>query len=172
MFKNDLRPTSTLSSVSVVLDLPHSLTSRELAYIRALVKEVLRGHTVDPVGLPHRTTEDDWYNGYFIPKGTFLVPNFWHLSRDPDIYGPDADQFNPSRHFDKDGRLPPALADTKEEGHVSYGFGWRTCVGRHVANNALFTDIPMVPWAIKIERATDEKGEPLPMDVDGPSKTV
>jgi cytochrome P450 len=139
----------------------------DLPYIRALVKEVLRWHTVDPVGLPHRTTEDDWYNGYFIPKGTLLVPNVWHLNRDPDIYGPDADLFNPSRHLDRDGQLLAAIADTKDESHVSYGFGRRICIGRHVANNALFINISMMLWAMNIERATDEKGELLPMDVDG-----
>lgn len=139
----------------------------ELAYIRALVREVLRWRAVDPVGLPHRSTEDDWYNGYFIPKGTLLVPNVWHLNRDPDIYGPDAAQFNPSRHLDKDGKLLPALADTKEESHVSYGFGRRICVGRHVANNSLFINISMMLWAMNIEPATDEKGEALPMNVDG-----
>ena len=139
----------------------------DLPYIRALVKEVLRWHTVDPVGLPHRTTEDDWYNGYFIPKGTLLVPNVWHLNRDPDIYGPDANLFNPSRHLDRDGQLLAAIADTKDESHVSYGFGRRICIGRHVANNALFINTSMMLWAMNIERATDEKGELLPMDVDG-----
>ena len=103
-----------------------------------MVKEVLRWHRVDPVGLPHRTTEDDWYNGYFVPKGTLLVPNVWHLNRDPDMYGPDADLFNPSRHLDRDGQLLlAAIADTKEESHVSDGFGRRICVGRHVVHNAL-----------------------------------
>ena len=110
----------------------------DLPDICTLVKEVLRWHRVDPVGLPHRTTEDDWYNGYFVPKGTLLVPNVWHLNRDPDMYGPDADHINPSRHLDRDGQLLlAAIADTKKESHVSDGFGRRICVGRHVVHNAL-----------------------------------
>ncbi|KAF8547888.1 hypothetical protein OG21DRAFT_1501333 [Imleria badia] len=32
-----------------------------LLYIRAMVKEALRWRPVDPVGLPHRSIEDDWY---------------------------------------------------------------------------------------------------------------
>jgi len=40
-----------------------------LAYIRGIVKESLRLRPVDPVGLPHRSIEDDWYEGYYIPKG-------------------------------------------------------------------------------------------------------
>jgi len=46
-------------------DLPH------LPYILAMVKEALRWRPVDPLGLPHCLTEDDWYNGMFIPKGSY-----------------------------------------------------------------------------------------------------
>src|SRR5712671_5331023 len=52
-------------------DYPH------LPYIRAIVKESLRWRPVDPVGLPHRSTEDDWYDGMFITKGTVCVANVW-----------------------------------------------------------------------------------------------
>ena len=47
------------------------------------------------------------------------------MNRDPEIYGLDADKFNPSRHLDENGQLKPAPADTKEESHVTYGFGKR-----------------------------------------------
>ncbi|PBK94399.1 cytochrome P450 [Armillaria gallica] len=144
--------------------LPSFADYEHLPYIRAMVKEVLRCRSL---GVPHRSTEDDVYNGYFIPAGTILMANVWHLNRDPEIYGPDAEHFNPTRHLDKDGKLAPGLADTKEESHVTYGFGRRICVGRHVANNFLFINIAMMLWAMNIERATDESGVPLPLDVDG-----
>src|SRR3984957_17212101 len=41
-----------------------------LPYVRAMVKEVLRCRPVGPMGIPHVSTEDDWYEGMFIPKGT------------------------------------------------------------------------------------------------------
>lgn len=34
-----------------------------LPYICAMVKEALRWRPVDPLGLPHRSSEDDWYEG-------------------------------------------------------------------------------------------------------------
>ncbi len=46
------------------------------------------------------------------------MANVWHLNRDPEIYGPDAEHFNPARHLDKNGKLAPGLADTKEERFV------------------------------------------------------
>ncbi|KAI0066978.1 cytochrome P450 [Artomyces pyxidatus] len=142
-------------------DLPH------LPYIRAMVKEALRWRPVDPVGLPHRSIEDDWYEGMFIPAGTICIANVWHLNRDPEIYGADAHHFNPARHLDAKGELAPGPADTKEESHVTYGFGRRLCVGRHVANNSLFIDIAIMLWASNIERVKGPDGKPVPLDVDG-----
>ncbi len=60
---------------------PHRLPSHEdkeaLPYISAIVKEALRWHVVLPFSLPHITTEDMEYDGYFIPKGTTLLGNSW-----------------------------------------------------------------------------------------------
>ena len=39
------------------------------------------------------------------------------MNRDPDIYGADAHEFNPSRHLDSEGKIKAALVDTKEESH-------------------------------------------------------
>ena len=50
-------------------DLPH------LPYIRAMVKEALRWRPVAPFAIPHVSTEDDWYNGMFIPKGSMVIAN-------------------------------------------------------------------------------------------------
>ncbi|KAG7451645.1 cytochrome P450 [Guyanagaster necrorhizus] len=137
-----------------------------LPYVRAMVKETLRWRAVFP-GLPRRSTEDDVYNGYFIPAGSILIANVWHINRNPENYGLDAEHFNPSRHLDETGQLASGLSGTKEENHVSFGFGRRICVGRHIANDTLFAVIATLLWALDIERATDEKGAPLPLDADG-----
>ncbi|KAH9953974.1 cytochrome P450 [Russula dissimulans] len=147
--------------------LPSFADYAHLPYIRAMVKEVLRWRPVDPFAFPHRSTEDDWYEGMFIPKGTVCIANVWHLNRDPKVYGEDADHFNPARHLDANGGIVPGLPDTKEENHVTYGFGRRLCVGRHVANNSLFIDIAILLWGAKIERKKDASGKLLPLDVDG-----
>jgi hypothetical protein len=33
-----------------------------------------------PVGVPHATTEDDVYDGYFIPKGTVVIGHARYIS--------------------------------------------------------------------------------------------
>ena len=31
-----------------------------------------------PVSVEHESTEDDEYDGYFIPKGTIVIGNSWY----------------------------------------------------------------------------------------------
>lgn len=137
-----------------------------LPFIRAILKEVLRWRPVDPVGLAHSTTEDDWYGGFFIPSGTIIIPNVWQMNRDPNVYGNDAAKFDPSRHLDEQGNLKATSVYAKDEGHVSYGFGRRICVGRHVANNSLFINMAMVLWAMDISEGTGGNIDALPLGVD------
>lgn len=53
------------------------------------------------------------------------------LNHDPDVYGADAEEFNPNRHLNETGDLKRAPADTHDESHTTYGFG-RRCVIRHL----------------------------------------
>ncbi|KAJ7446930.1 cytochrome P450 [Mycena galericulata] len=157
-----------------------------LPYIRAFVKETLRWRGADPLGnfvanpllqplttlgVPHRLCQDDWYEvsgrRYFIPKDTICVANVWALNHDPAVYGPDAEDFNPGRHLDEFGQLAPAVPETKDENHLSYGFGRRICVGRHVANQSMFIQIACLLWCFDIGPAKDEQGNivmPDPMN--------
>jgi len=57
--------------------LPNFGDEKQLPYIRALVKEVLRWRPVNKFGMTHATSEDNWYEGYFIPKGTVAVLSWW-----------------------------------------------------------------------------------------------
>ncbi|KAH9980243.1 cytochrome P450 [Lactifluus volemus] len=148
------------SRLPTFADYPH------LPYIRAMVKEVLRWSSFTPLSMPHRSTEDDWYDGMFIPKDTICVPNVWCMNRNPEVYGEDAAQFNPARYLDANGDVVPGPSDTKE-GHLTFGFGRRICVGRHIANDSAFINIAMMLWASKIERKKDESGRLLSLDVDG-----
>ena len=57
--------------------LPTFKDRKDLPYIEATVKEVLRWHPVGPMAIPHTSTEDDICEGYLIPKGAMLLPNIW-----------------------------------------------------------------------------------------------
>ncbi|KAK1834410.1 cytochrome P450 2U1 [Podospora conica] len=138
-----------------------------MPYLQAIVRETIRWRPIDPLGLPHTTSEDIWHNGMFIPRGTMLVPNVWAINRDPAIFGDDAHHFNPARHLDEHGQMRPAPADTKEEGHISFGFGRRVCPGRFFANKMLLVNMALFAWATSIDGERGPDGSFVGLDVDG-----
>jgi cytochrome P450 len=50
----------------------------------------------------------------------------------------------------------PGPKETNQEGHVSFGFGRRACVGRHLANDSLFIFTARILWAASI-KCTQER---------------
>ncbi|KAH9054044.1 cytochrome P450 [Lactarius deliciosus] len=123
-----------------------------LPYIRAMVKEALRW---SPTGsLWHyctASTEDVWYEGMFIPKGTLCLQNMRTLNFDPEVFGSNAVDFDPARYLDERGQVK-ALMVGREEGHMSFGFGRRICPGKFFAESTLGIDMATMLWAMRFER--------------------
>jgi cytochrome P450 len=49
--------------------LPEFEDRPSLPYVEAFYREVMRWRPAMPMGVAHTTTQDDVYEGYFIPKG-------------------------------------------------------------------------------------------------------
>ncbi len=147
--------------------LPTFTDVTQLPYVRAIIKEVLRWRPVAERGLSHKATEDDWYEGMFIPKGATCTANIWHCNHDRAIFGDDADDFKPERHLDAKGEeVLPGPRETNGEGHVTFGFGRRICVGKHLANDSLFINTARILWAATLKCARDGNGKELPPDLN------
>ena len=129
-----------------------------LPYIRAMVKEALRWSPSVPLGVPHASSADDWYEGMFIPKGTVILPNLRVINFDPTVFGSDSARFNPARYLDEKGQIKVVM-DGLEEGHVSFGYGRRICPGKYVAEGTLAIDFATLLWALRFERLEGAKGE-------------
>ncbi|KAJ2919350.1 hypothetical protein MD484_g972, partial [Candolleomyces efflorescens] len=78
--------------------LPLVKDREELPYVHAIVKEVSRWYTVVPLGVPHSNIEDDEYDGYFIPKGTMIIPNNWAMMHNPEVFDQPF-EFTPERYL-------------------------------------------------------------------------
>ncbi|KAI0088578.1 cytochrome P450 [Irpex rosettiformis] len=131
-----------------------------LPYIRAMVKETLRWRPIAPLAALHLSTEDDWYDGHFIPKGSTVIANIWDMNRDPAVY-PDFDVYRPERFLDETGKVDIAPPDTHNMGHVSFGFGKRICIGLHFTNQTLFISIAMMLWALDFQPVLDKDSKPI-----------
>ncbi|KAI1386111.1 putative cytochrome P450 oxidoreductase OrdA-like protein [Hypoxylon trugodes] len=136
--------------------LPSIADRRNLPYIEAVVKEVLRWHPVAPMALPHTSTEDDICEGYFIPKDSMVFANVWHFTHDSNVYH-DPMSFKPERFLATDGREP------EPDPHAFvFGFGRRICPGRYLADNALFLNISQSLATFNISKYLEDGKEVAP----------
>ncbi|OAX41196.1 cytochrome P450 [Rhizopogon vinicolor AM-OR11-026] len=126
-----------------------------LPYIDAVLRETLRWEPVVPLGLPHATTSEDIYDGYFIPKGATVVYNVWAISRDEKRYH-DACRFMPERFIDDNGQL----TDDDPAQYV-FGMGRRICPGRYAADASVWSAIATMLVTLNISSAKDDDGKTI-----------
>ncbi|KAI0058231.1 cytochrome P450 [Artomyces pyxidatus] len=138
--------------------LPDFTDRARLPYINAVCMELLRWRMVAPLGMPHAATEDDVYDGYFIPKGAIVLANAWAILHDPAVY-PDPDTFNPDRFLTPEGEL-------KDDPFVSmaFGFGKRTCPARFLVDRTLFIEVTYVLATFDVRKARDANGNEISVD--------
>ncbi|KAI0650117.1 cytochrome P450 [Trametes meyenii] len=136
-----------------------------LPYVQAVYFEVLRWQNIAPLGIPHRSTEDDIYNGYHIPKGSIVIANVWQMLHDPETYA-DPFTFNPERFMAGPGKTPETDPRT-----VAFGFGRRICPGLQLADISVFLGVAMSLAVFKIEKAV-ENGKVIEPSTEWTSGTV
>lgn len=56
--------------------MPNFDDENDLPYVRAIIKENLRMYPPNKLGMNHATTQDDWYDGHFIPGGSVIILNW------------------------------------------------------------------------------------------------
>ncbi|KAG6849320.1 hypothetical protein H0H93_009461 [Arthromyces matolae] len=126
-----------------------------LPYIDAICREVFRVYTIVPNGLPHMVVEDDYYDGYLIPKGSIIIANLWNMLHDPDTYK-DPFDFNPSRFVVTEDHVPE-----RDVYDIIFGFGRRICPGRVLADGSLFIMAAMSLAVLDISNAIDNHGNAI-----------
>ncbi|KAF9026241.1 cytochrome P450 [Hymenopellis radicata] len=134
--------------------LPDFGDRKELPYLEAILKELLRWRLVTPLAVPHRVIQDDIYRGYRIPKGAIIVGNSWAILHDKAVYGDDVENFNPDRFLNPDGSLNPSIPHPS----VAFGFGRRVCVGQNIAEDTIWIGLASLFAAFNITKAVDEQG--------------
>ncbi|KAF8208378.1 cytochrome P450 [Mycena galopus ATCC 62051] len=121
-----------------------------LLYITALLKEVLRSAPVAPLGLKHRVTKDDIYNGFLIPEGATIIANIWAIAHDDELY-PDPFVFDPRRHLGDNPQRDPF--------DFVFGYGRRVCPGATLAEESLFLAVSNILAAFNISKVLDADGK-------------
>ncbi|KAF8999669.1 cytochrome P450 [Cyathus striatus] len=134
---------------------PPTLEDRpKLPCVEALYWEVLRYYPFVPLSIPHVVREDDFHNGYFIPKGTTITPNVWRFMRDPNKYS-NPEKFSPERFLSVNGHPP----DEDPRTYI-FGFGRRICPGRHLGDASMWIAMAFVLAAFRVD-PTMKDGKPI-----------
>ncbi|KAG2066224.1 cytochrome P450 [Suillus decipiens] len=145
--------------------LPSFADRDSLPYTEALVKEVFRWHAVAPTAIPHRVSEDDIHDGYYIPKGSLILLNIWFMLNDPQIYA-NPSQFNPERFLDNNGKDPEPEPRT-----ICFGFGRRICPGLRLADASVWISTVMSLAVFDISKVV-ENGVEITPEIDPSSGSI
>ncbi|XP_006464041.1 hypothetical protein AGABI2DRAFT_226079 [Agaricus bisporus var. bisporus H97] len=128
--------------------LPDFSDASNLPYVNALIREVFRWQPISPIALPHRSTEDDIFEGYFIPKGSIMIPNSWIFLHDVKTF-PNPTEFIPERFLTPSGVLDTNVLDPFD---VAFGYGRRICPGMHMARSTVYIVITCILHTMQISK--------------------
>lgn len=121
------------------LPLPASYDSvRNLPYLSAVLREAMRMHPA--VGMIMERIVPS--GGLALPDGRFVAPgtivgmNPWVVHRNQEIFGADADRFNPDRWLkgeDEDEETYRERLKRMKDADLTFGAGNRVCLGQNLA---------------------------------------
>ncbi|XP_043945461.1 cytochrome P450 2K6-like [Protopterus annectens] len=104
---------------------------KNMPYTDAVVHEIQRVANVFPLNLLHETTMDTHFRGYFIPKGTQVIPVLTSVLFDSTQWE-TPEEFNPSHFLDSNGKF------LKKDAFLPFSAGRRICPGESIAKMELF----------------------------------
>lgn len=100
-------------------------TLKELAYVRAIIKETLRLYSVASGSTSLEAERDIVIEGKLIPRGTKVFWSMLAAGRDPEVY-PQSEEFLPERWLDNSRQSSPLPM-------IDFGSGYHRCLGEHLS---------------------------------------
>lgn len=92
------------------------------------------------VGLPlERIVPDEGLtlpDGRFVPAGTIVGMSAWVVHMNKDVFGQDAESFNPERWLQAEGEVDEEYKERKsrmKEADLTFGAGKRVCLGKNIS---------------------------------------
>ncbi|KAJ7671882.1 cytochrome P450 [Mycena rosella] len=131
--------------------LPSFKDQPNLPYLNAVVMEIHRWKPVNPLGVPHRCTQEDIYNGFRIPAGSIVFANAWCVAilHDEAVY-PSPLEFIPERYLQEEKGVADGL--NPDPRRFAFGYGRRVCPGKDLAEDSIFICAAMILATFNLTR--------------------
>ncbi|KAM8954279.1 cytochrome P450 2K1-like isoform 1-T1 [Pelodytes ibericus] len=110
---------------------PQTEHRKEMPYTDAVIHEIQRFGNIAASGLPRATTRDVTFRGYFLPRGTEVLPVLGTVLQDASYFEKPED-FYPQHFLDSKGNF------VKNEAFLPFAAGRRACAGENLAKMELF----------------------------------
>uniref|UniRef100_L7MZY8 Cytochrome P450 family 2 subfamily B member 6 n=3 Tax=Anolis carolinensis TaxID=28377 RepID=L7MZY8_ANOCA len=110
---------------------PRAEHRKKMPYTDAVIHEVQRYANILPTSVPRATTVDVTLKGYFIPKGTHIIPLLSSVLHDDSQWKKPL-RFYPEHFIDPEGNF------IKRDAFMPFAAGRRQCVGETLAKMELF----------------------------------
>ncbi|XP_053565539.1 cytochrome P450 2K4 [Bombina bombina] len=104
---------------------------KHMHYTNAVIQETQRLANIVPLNLPRETTRDIVFKGYYLPKGTYIVPLLESVLYDKTQFE-RPEVFYPEHFLNSSGKL------IKKAAFLPFSAGRRVCVGETLAVMELF----------------------------------
>ncbi|XP_021072463.2 cytochrome P450 2D3-like isoform X3 [Mus pahari] len=134
--------------------LPDMADQARMPFTNAVIHEVQRFADIIPMTLPHRTSRDIEVQGFFIPKGTTLIPNLSSVLKDETVWEKPL-RFHPEHFLDAQDHF------VKPEAFMPFSAGRRACLGEPLARMELFLFFTCLLQRFSFSVPA---GQPLPSD--------
>ncbi|CAN9505272.1 unnamed protein product [Ophioblennius macclurei] len=123
---------------------------KHLPYTDAVIHETQRLANIVPMSLPHKTSRDVTFQGFFIEKGTTVFPLLMSVLYDESKWE-SPHTFNPSHFLDAEGKF------VARDAFLPFSAGRRVCLGESLARMELFL---MFTWLLQRFSFTPPPGVP------------